>query len=153
MSRNDSHRPKRRTQIIEVAMTLFATKGFTGTTTRAIAQAADVSEAIIFRHFATKEDLYNAIITYTVEKRSEQWDQDTIPPPKPRNIETPLARLCPDICQSQSQRSDIHTPDDVQRARRSQISRKIFRNLQQPPHAIHSPSHPNGYRSGPVLRD
>ena len=87
MSRKRLTQAERRTQIIEVAMTLFATKGFTGTTTRAIARAADVSEAIIFRHFATKEDLYNAIITYTVEKRSEQWNQDTIPPPDPRNIE------------------------------------------------------------------
>ena len=87
MSRKRLTQAERRTQITEVAMTRFATKGFTGTTTRAIARAADVSEAIIFRHFATKEDLYNAIITYTVEKRSEQWDQDTAPPPDPRNIE------------------------------------------------------------------
>lgn len=87
MPRKRLTQAERRTQIIEVAMTLFATKGFTGTTTRAIARAADVSEAIIFRHFATKEDLYNAIITYTVEKRSEQWNQDTAPPPDPRNIE------------------------------------------------------------------
>lgn len=87
MPRKRLTQAERRTQITEVAMTLFATKGFTGTTTRAIARAADVSEAIIFRHFATKEDLYNAIITYTVEKRSEQWDRDTTPPPDPRNIE------------------------------------------------------------------
>jgi AcrR family transcriptional regulator len=57
-------------------MALFASKGFKGTTTRAIACAAGVSEAIIFRHFATKEDLYDAIINYTVEKRTEQWQKD-----------------------------------------------------------------------------
>ena len=57
-------------------MSLFASKGFKGTTTRAIACAAGVSEAIIFRHFATKEDLYDAIINYTVEKRTEQWQKD-----------------------------------------------------------------------------
>lgn len=67
---------ERRIQIIEVAMSLFADKGFKGATTRAIARAAGVSEAIIFRHFTTKEDLYDAIINYTVEKRSHQWQQD-----------------------------------------------------------------------------
>jgi AcrR family transcriptional regulator len=52
----------RRLQIVKVAMRLFSERGFRGTTTKEIAQAAGVSEAIIFRHFATKEDLYTAII-------------------------------------------------------------------------------------------
>lgn len=53
---------ERRLQIAQVAMRLFSERGFRGTTTKEIAQAAGVSEAIIFRHFATKEDLYTAII-------------------------------------------------------------------------------------------
>src|ERR1044071_2951742 len=53
---------ERRLQIARVAMRLFSERGFSGTTTKEIAQAAGVSEAIIFRHFATKEDLYSAII-------------------------------------------------------------------------------------------
>ncbi len=57
----------RRRQIIQVAMNLFSAKGFEGTTTREIAKAAGVSEAIIFRHFATKEDLYAAIIDFIIQ--------------------------------------------------------------------------------------
>ena len=53
---------ERRLQIAQVAMRLFSERGFRGTTTKEIAQAAGVSEAIIFRHFATKDDLYTAII-------------------------------------------------------------------------------------------
>ena len=52
----------RKTQIVEVATELFARQGFNGTTTRQIAQRAAVNEAIIFRHFPTKEDLYWAVI-------------------------------------------------------------------------------------------
>jgi AcrR family transcriptional regulator len=52
----------RRRQIVEVAAQLFSQKGFRGTTTKEIALAAGVNEAIIFRHFATKSDLYAAII-------------------------------------------------------------------------------------------
>jgi TetR/AcrR family transcriptional regulator len=54
----------RRLQILRVAISLFARKGFRGTTTKEIAHAAGVSEAIIFRHFATKEELYSAILDH-----------------------------------------------------------------------------------------
>src|SRR5438067_760096 len=53
---------ERRLQIAQVATRLFSERGFRGTTTKEIAQAAGVSEAIIFRHFTTKDDLYTAII-------------------------------------------------------------------------------------------
>jgi TetR/AcrR family transcriptional regulator len=56
----------RRRQLIEAAMDLFSSKGFAGTTTKEIALAAGVSEAIIFRHFATKRDLYTAIIEHNI---------------------------------------------------------------------------------------
>lgn len=52
----------RRRQILDAAMGLFARRGFEGTTTRQIARRAGVNEAIIFRHFPTKEELYWAII-------------------------------------------------------------------------------------------
>jgi AcrR family transcriptional regulator len=52
----------RRDAIVAAAIPLFARKGFAGTTTRAIAQAAGVSEALVFKHFANKTALYDAII-------------------------------------------------------------------------------------------
>ncbi len=52
----------RRQQILAVAMDLFARRGFRGTTTRRIAEGAGVNEAILFRHFPRKEDLYWAIL-------------------------------------------------------------------------------------------
>jgi len=52
----------RREQILQTAVNLFSQRGFKGTTTKEIAKAAGVSEAIIFRHFANKEELYGAIL-------------------------------------------------------------------------------------------
>lgn len=64
----------RRRQLIKVAMLLFSQKGFTGTTTKEIAAAANVNEAIIFRHFATKDDLYAAILDFKAnEVCSSDW--------------------------------------------------------------------------------
>ena len=54
----------RRLQILRVAMRLFSQRGFRGTTTKEIALAASVSEAMVFRHFATKEELYSAILDH-----------------------------------------------------------------------------------------
>jgi len=55
---------ERRLQILAVAVSLFSQKGFRGTTTKEIAQAAGVSEAMVFRHFANKEELYAAILDH-----------------------------------------------------------------------------------------
>ena len=55
---------ERRQQILGVAMRLFSQHGFRGTTTKEIAQAAGVSEAMVFRHFATKQELYSAILDF-----------------------------------------------------------------------------------------
>lgn len=54
----------RRHQILHVAVTLFSQRGFGGTTTKEIAQAAGVSEAMVFRHYATKQELYSAILDH-----------------------------------------------------------------------------------------
>ena len=53
---------ERREQILHTAIDLFSKKGFSGTTTKEIARAAGVSEAIIFRHFSKKSDIYHAIL-------------------------------------------------------------------------------------------
>lgn len=50
--------------MIEAAIRLFAQKGFQGTKTKEIAEAAGINEALIFRDFQSKENLYCAIIDY-----------------------------------------------------------------------------------------
>lgn len=52
----------RREQILEGAWNLFAEKGFRGTTTREISKRVGISEALMFKYFPTKADLYRAII-------------------------------------------------------------------------------------------
>jgi len=53
---------ERRDQILQASVELFSKRGFAGTTTKEIARTAGVSEALVFRHFATKDELYNAIL-------------------------------------------------------------------------------------------
>src|SRR5581483_3968134 len=53
---------ERRAAIVAAAVRLFSEKGFRGTTTRELAASVGVSEPVLYQHFATKKDLYAAII-------------------------------------------------------------------------------------------
>jgi AcrR family transcriptional regulator len=53
---------KRRSAIIMAVRRVFAEKGFHGTTTRELARAAGVSEALLFKHFPNKESLFTAML-------------------------------------------------------------------------------------------
>lgn len=65
MSRRDpvAH-PKRdrRDDIVQASLKLFAEKGFHGTSMRDIARAANITEGLIYHYFASKRDLFTAII-------------------------------------------------------------------------------------------
>jgi TetR/AcrR family transcriptional regulator len=64
----------RRRQLLEAALDLFSRKGFEGTTTKEIAAAAGVTEAIIFRHFSNKQALYTAVLDFHHEAGEfDQW--------------------------------------------------------------------------------
>src|SRR5262245_2678041 len=62
----------RRQQIVNVAVELFSLHGFNGVTTKEIADRAGVSQAIIFRHFPSKEAIYSAILDHKVRQAAEQ---------------------------------------------------------------------------------
>src|SRR5947199_8947657 len=53
---------ERRKAIVAAAVPLFARRGFAGTTTRELAEAAGISEALLFRRFPSKKHLYGEIL-------------------------------------------------------------------------------------------
>ena len=74
----------RQARLIAAAASLFAAKGLNGTTTKEIAKAAGVSEALVFKYFPTKRTFYGAILAerVTVNELSKRWKQ------RPRNATT-----------------------------------------------------------------
>jgi TetR/AcrR family transcriptional regulator len=64
---------ERRRQLLETAQQVFAACGFKGTTTRDLARAAGVSEAVIFQHFPNKAALYAAVLE---ERNVEMWPEE-----------------------------------------------------------------------------
>lgn len=64
---------ERREAIVRAVRKVFAEKGFHGTTTRELAEAAGVSEALLFKHFPNKESLYAAMqVSCTLEQAPEE---------------------------------------------------------------------------------
>jgi AcrR family transcriptional regulator len=55
---------ERRTAIVKAVLPLFARQGFANTTTRQLAQAAGVSEALLYKHFPSKDSLYEEICQF-----------------------------------------------------------------------------------------
>ncbi len=64
---------QRREQLIEVATRLFAERGYDATTTAAIAEAAGITEPILYRHFKSKQHLFVAIVRLLSAQSLEQW--------------------------------------------------------------------------------
>src|SRR2546426_8719210 len=54
----------RREAIVRAVLPLFARNGFANTTTKELAEAAGVSEALIYKHFPSKDSLYAEIQKY-----------------------------------------------------------------------------------------
>ncbi len=68
------HAGERRQQLLETALDFFARKGFKGTTTKEIAAAAGVTEAVVFRHFPSKQALYQAVLDNSHESAEmQEW--------------------------------------------------------------------------------
>jgi AcrR family transcriptional regulator len=65
--------PQRREQLIDVATKIFAKWGYTATTTAAIADAAGVTEPILYRHFKSKQELFIAITREVSIKTMASW--------------------------------------------------------------------------------
>ena len=62
---------ERRRSLIEAAVPLFAKEGFRGVTTKELAAQAGVSEALLYQHFPSKDDLYSEVQDYCCQPREE----------------------------------------------------------------------------------
>lgn len=64
-----SRRPGRsaRDEILDAAAELFTTIGYSGTSTRRIAEAVGMRQASLYHHFTAKEDILDALLAGTVD--------------------------------------------------------------------------------------
>jgi AcrR family transcriptional regulator len=75
--------PERREQLVVVGRSVFAERGFVGTTVEEIAERADVSKPVVYEHFGGKDGLYAEIIGREVGQLLERITQ-ALDAPGPR---------------------------------------------------------------------
>src|ERR1700724_1834777 len=77
----------RKRQLLEHAKQLFVTLGYQHTTTEKIAQAAGVTEPVLYRHFDSKKTLFLEVLNDIREATIHRWQTETA------KIADPLKRL------------------------------------------------------------
>src|SRR5262245_42142479 len=80
-------RAERKRQLLAQAKQLFVTLGYQHTTTEKIAQAAGVTEPVLYRHFASKKALFLEVLQEIRQATLHRWDAET------KSIAHPLEKL------------------------------------------------------------
>jgi Transcriptional regulator len=115
-------------QILQAAGRLFAENGFEGVSVNAIAEAAGVSKANVFHHFASKESLYLALL----KQACAEWGEQFVPfaqTARPFGAQLRemarliLRRLCDEPCKSRLMLREILENGAL---RGEQLSTEIF---------------------------
>lgn len=81
--------PERRDGIVDAATRCFAERGFGGTTTARVAAEARVNEALVFRHFGTKQHLYLACVDAAWDRLQARADELCVGEPASRHWRMP----------------------------------------------------------------
>ena len=66
-------RSQRQAAILQGAATAFATKGFASTAMEEVAAASGITKEIVYRHFASKEELYRAVLDGAAQRMQVEF--------------------------------------------------------------------------------
>lgn len=66
---------ERKAAVLECACGIFSTGSYRGTTTAEIARQAGVTEPVLYRHFASKRDLYLAVLEESWGRLRAMWQE------------------------------------------------------------------------------
>ena len=75
---------ERKAAVLDCACGIFSTGSYRGTTTAEIARQAGVTEPVLYRHFASKRDLYLAVLEESWRRLRAMWEQAVAEEPDPR---------------------------------------------------------------------
>jgi AcrR family transcriptional regulator len=122
---------ERRARLVEAALQAFSEGSYRGTTTAEIARAAKVSEPILYRHFASKRDLYLAALDHVWRTARTAWEQALAEAPDVRTaLETmgrgPLARRA-----GQHQHSELWVQALGEAAEDPELRRHLRRHMRE----------------------
>ncbi len=74
--RNERRKDARPGELLAAALDLFVEKGFAATTVQEVARRAGVSKGTLFLYFASKEELFKAVVRENISGRFSQWNAE-----------------------------------------------------------------------------
>ncbi len=74
---------ERKAAVLDSACGIFSTGSYRGTTTAEIARQAGVTEPVLYRHFASKRDLYLAVLDESWRRLQSLWEEAVASEPDP----------------------------------------------------------------------
>lgn len=83
---------QRRQALVDTALRVFSEGSYRGTTTAEIAREAGVSEPILYRHFASKRELYLECIEEAWRRLRARWEEAIDSEPNPANWISMMAK-------------------------------------------------------------
>ena len=75
---------QRKAAVLDCACGIFSTGSYRGTTTAEIARVAGVTEPVLYRHFASKRDLYLSVLDESWRRLRDLWQAAVEAEPDPR---------------------------------------------------------------------
>jgi AcrR family transcriptional regulator len=75
--------PERRAAVVETACRVFAKSSYHGSTTAQIARETGVTEPVLYRHFASKRELYLVCLGVAWERLRAVWEKALASEPDP----------------------------------------------------------------------
>jgi AcrR family transcriptional regulator len=84
--------PERRQAVVDTACRVFAKGSYHGSTTAQIARETGVTEPVLYRHFASKRELYLACLDAVWERVRAVWEKVLEREPDPANALTAIGK-------------------------------------------------------------
>jgi kynurenine formamidase/AcrR family transcriptional regulator len=104
-----------RERILRVASQLFARKGYTGTSTREIAAAVGVRQPSLFHHFASKRQIVETLLAYSIEDAADKaWAAAAAPGPAAERLYRFVYEDTAYLCGSPYDLSGVHVTEIMQ---------------------------------------
>ena len=75
-SKHERRKDARPGELLAAALDLFVEKGFAATKAEEVARRAGVSKGTLFLYFASKEDLFKAVVRENISGRFSQWNAE-----------------------------------------------------------------------------
>lgn len=97
---------ERKQQILDTAVTLFAEQGYDGMTMKKLAAACGITEPALYRHFASKEALYDEVLDSVVSRLHSEEFFHTID--EHADLETILRRLAEHIIEFYTHNAEVY---------------------------------------------